>query len=230
MGFDSKKFMEKYMDRFEKEVDSHAIVRRLEMKGVIPPTLRHKIEQNETKAGTLDLYEHIRDNASRDNVLTLCDVMIAAEGYAKMNKLGHDMKSDPDLSLPEGDGNQQPSALVPSNAGATNQTTSNNSAHPHLGLGLIPSDIGLSQVVSKIGIKYEEVAVLLGIPRTHASMQSGSLKGLDTLVYWRNGKSGPNFPTTWKFLLQKVEEVCGEGVAKDIEKALLSNRTWCDGV
>ena len=47
------------MDRFEKEVDSHAIVRQLEMKGVIPATLRHKIEQNETKAGTLDLYGHI---------------------------------------------------------------------------------------------------------------------------------------------------------------------------
>jgi hypothetical protein len=230
MGFDSKQFMEKYMERFEKEVNSHAIVKRLEMKRVIPATLCHNIEQNETKAGTLDLYEHIRDNASRDNVLTLCDVMIAAEGYAKMNKLGHDMKSDPDLSLPEGDGNQQPSALVPSNAGATNQTTSNNSAHPHLGLGLIPSDIGLSQVVSKIGIKYEEVAVSLGIPRAHASLQSGPLRGLDILVYWRNGKSGPNFPTTWKFLLQKVEEVCGSGVAKDIEKALLSNRTWCDGV
>ena len=88
------------MDRFEKEVDSHAIVRRLEMKGVIPPTLRHKIEQNETKAGTQDLYGHIRDKAIRDNVLTLCDVMIAAEGYGKMNKLGRDMKSDTDLSLP----------------------------------------------------------------------------------------------------------------------------------
>ena len=84
-------------------------------------------------------------------------------------------------------------------------------------------------MVSKIGDRYEEVAVLLGIPRAHASMQSGSLKRLDTLVYWRNGKSGPNFPTTWKFLLQKVEEVCGAGVARDIEKTLLSEPTWCDG-
>ena len=153
-------------------------------------------------------------------------------------------------------------------AGATNQATSNNSAHPHLGVldvlyirhctciactldctvalllivtmyslyctlfiaGLIPSDIGLSQVVSKIGGKYEEVAVLLGIPRSHASMQSGQLRGLDILVYWRNGKSGQHFPTTWKFLLQKVEEVCGSVVARAIEKALLSEPTWCDGV
>jgi hypothetical protein len=112
--------------------------------------------------------------------------------------------------------------------GITNQITSNSFDHPHF--GQIPSDIGLTQVVSIIGAEYEQLAVLLGIPRAHAVGQSGSLKGLDTLVYWRNGKSGPNFPTTWKFLLQKVEEVCGEGVAKDIEKALLSNRTWCDGV
>jgi hypothetical protein len=117
---------------------------------------------------------------------------------------------------------------LPHCQGTTNETSSSNSAHPHLGLGLIPSDIGLSQVVSKIGIKYEEVAVLLGIPRTHASMQSGSLKGLDTLTYWRDGNCGSDFPNTWKFLLKKVEEVCGSGVTKDIEKALLSNRTWCD--
>ena len=84
--------------------------------------------------------------------------------------------------------------------------------------------------MSKIGAEYEKLAVLLGIPRAYAVGQSGSLKGLDTLVYWRNGKSGSDFPTTWKFLLQKVEEVCGAGVAKDIEKALLSNRTWCGSV
>ena len=84
-------------------------------------------------------------------------------------------------------------------------------------------------MVSKIGDKYEEVAVLLGIPLAHARMQSGPLRGLDILVYWRNGKSSRHFPTTWKFLLQKIEEVCGAGVARDIEKTLLSEPTWCDG-
>ena len=87
------------MDQFVGEVDSHAIATQLEMKKVIPLTLYHKIVQTESTAGALDLYRHIRDNASRDNVLTLCDVMVAVDGYARMNKLGRDMKRDTDLSL-----------------------------------------------------------------------------------------------------------------------------------
>ena len=94
MAFDTKAFMERFADRFSREVDSHAIAKNLEIKKVIPPSLKYKIEHTNPGNGTLELYMHIRDNADLEALHKLCDVMIEATGYQQTRKLGSDMKED----------------------------------------------------------------------------------------------------------------------------------------
>ena len=65
------------------------------------------------------------------------------------------------------------------------------------------------------------LAVDLGISLAHIdSIPDGPLKGLRTLAYWRDGKCDSSFPTTWSFLLEKVEGVCGRTVAEELKKTL----------
>ena len=46
--------------------------------------------------------------------------------------------------------------------------------------------------------------------------------GDQALAYWRDGRCGERFPTTWRFLLENVEELRGPQVAKKLrEKAEL---------
>ena len=94
MAFDTKAFVEKFADRFSKEVDSHAIVKTLETKKVIPPSLLFNIERTDSGNGSLILYMHIRDNADLEALHKLCDVMIKATGHQQTSNLGRDMKKD----------------------------------------------------------------------------------------------------------------------------------------
>ena len=83
-----------------------------------------------------------------------------------------------------------------------------------------PSDIGLHRVAMKIG-SCDLLAVELGIPLAHIdSLPDSPLKGLRTLAYWRNGRCHGSFPTTWGFLLEKVEGVCGRTVADELRETL----------
>ena len=52
--------------------------------------------------------------------------------------------------------------------------------------------------------------------------------GFLALQYWRDGKSGDNFPPTWKFLLDTVEKAKGPEVAQQILVGVKQNeRSWC---
>ena len=42
--------------------------------------------------------------------------------------------------------------------------------------------------------------------------------GVQALKYWKDGKSGENYPVTCNFLLKIVGEACGLNIAKEIEK------------
>ena len=52
------------------------------------------------------------------------------------------------------------------------------------------------------------------------------LGGLLALQYWRDGRSGKSYPSTWRFLLQQVEATFGENVATDLEKKAINNSKW----
>ena len=93
-GFDCRQSMEKYKDRFVQCVDSHAIIYRLLMEGIIPPYLSHQLQNVDSTTGTQLLFLHLQSHADRDSLLNLCHVMINLTGYPNMSSLGRDMKRD----------------------------------------------------------------------------------------------------------------------------------------
>ena len=83
-----------------------------------------------------------------------------------------------------------------------------------------PSDVGLRKVAVRLG-SCDLLAVDLGIPLSHiTSTPDGPLKELLTLAYWRDGKCDSSLPTTWGFLLEKVEGVSGRKVAEELREIL----------
>ena len=93
-GFDCRQFMDKYKHRFLQCVDSHAIVFRLLMEGIIPPYLSHQLQNVDSTTGTQLLFIHLQDQANKESLLQLCDVMLNMAGYHNMSSLGRDMKRD----------------------------------------------------------------------------------------------------------------------------------------
>ena len=74
---------------------------------------------------------------------------------------------------------------------------------------------------------WQDLAIELGVPVDHVQdNESKRLGGLIALKYWRDGHSGQFFPSTWRFLLQKVEATFGTKVAKDLENKAILDATW----
>ena len=92
--FDSESFMNKFRGRFLKDVDSHAIVTRLEIEYIISDTLAHTIKHTTVKRGNEELLLYLRKHANAESIGKLCDVMIGED--LVMQKLGQDMKEDLD--------------------------------------------------------------------------------------------------------------------------------------
>ena len=84
--------IEKYKDRFLSHIDACAIGTRLEIEEVIPDTVSHKIRQSASSLANEILFLHLRSHSSPETLHKLCDVMISASGYPKMNELGRLMK------------------------------------------------------------------------------------------------------------------------------------------
>ena len=93
-GFDCRQFMEKYKDRFLHFMDSCAIAIRLSTAGVIPPGLSRRLENMDSTDGNHHLFLHLQDQANRDSLLQLCNVMMNMAGYHNLSSLGRDMKRD----------------------------------------------------------------------------------------------------------------------------------------
>ena len=90
--------MDKFKDRFLQSVDSHAIVRKLEIEKVISEDLAFTIEhQGARTTGNEKLFLHLRRYANPEGIRKLCIVMITKNGYDNMIELGRDMKKDLDL-------------------------------------------------------------------------------------------------------------------------------------
>ena len=89
--------MDKFTERFIRDVDSHAIASRLEINKIISKDVAHTIERSGIVGGNKRLYIHLRSHADSDSISKLCDVMGTVAGYPRMSELGRAMKEELDL-------------------------------------------------------------------------------------------------------------------------------------
>ena len=89
--------MNKFIERFLHNVDSHAIVSRLQIKEVISPAVAYRITNCSVEEGTDKLLIHLQRHANPDSISKLCEVMRSIPGYPKMSGLGRAMKEELDL-------------------------------------------------------------------------------------------------------------------------------------
>ena len=94
-------------------------------------------------------------------------------------------------------------------------------------LELSPSDIGLSNTLEAIA-EWHNLAVNLGVSigQVQAFKSDPVMGALLALKYWRDGKCGEKFPSTWRFLLLKIETTFGGKVAKPLERKASGKPTW----
>ena len=95
--FDSKSFMDKFSERFLDDVDSQAIVSRLEIKEVIPKGVAHTIKHCAVGRGNEELFLHLKNHADPNSISKLCNVMRSIAGYPRMSGLGGAIKEELDL-------------------------------------------------------------------------------------------------------------------------------------
>ena len=95
--FDCEAFMDKFKERFLQSVDSHAIVLRLVIEKVISKKLSHSIKNQYVGDGNQELFLYLQEQADLGSIRKMCDVMVREEGYAMMNELGRDIRSELDL-------------------------------------------------------------------------------------------------------------------------------------
>ena len=89
--------MDKFSERFLNDVDSHAIVLRLEINKVISQAAAHTINHCDISRGNEELFLHLKNHADPDSISKLCDVMRSIAGYPRMSELGRAMKEELDL-------------------------------------------------------------------------------------------------------------------------------------
>ena len=53
-----------------------------------------------------------------------------------------------------------------------------------------------------------------------------SLRGLLALKYWRDGRCGLSYPSTWRFFLSVIEDRLGPTVAEELKEKIVSDETW----
>ena len=95
--FDFEAFMDKFSKRFLDDVDSRAIVLRLEISKVISEEVAHTIKHCAIGRGNAELFLHLKNHADPDSISKLCDVMRSIAGYPRMSELGRAMKEELNL-------------------------------------------------------------------------------------------------------------------------------------
>jgi hypothetical protein len=93
-GFNSEAFMSKFSKEFLRDVDSSAIVCRLEIERVIPEDLAYTMKNSCTSKGNEVLLLHLQKHADPQSVRQLCAAMIDKDGYGNMQKLGRSMMDE----------------------------------------------------------------------------------------------------------------------------------------
>ena len=93
--FPVKEILKKHETEFFSVVDARLSLRKLKRLQVITQDIMALINAatNDEDAQEI-LYEHLTDHADVDSLLKYCEVIIAAEGYPRMQSLGMKMKED----------------------------------------------------------------------------------------------------------------------------------------
>lgn len=96
-SFDCEAFMNKFSERFLRDVDSRVISSRLEIKKVISEDVAFLIKGCSRSKGNEELFLHLQKHADQESIRKLCHVMMNKDGYPNMILLGQDMSKDMDL-------------------------------------------------------------------------------------------------------------------------------------
>ena len=90
-----------------------------------------------------------------------------------------------------------------------------------------PSDVGVLGILKHIPLWYD-LAVKLGVPiaQVGAYRLDSAMGGSQALLYWRNGRCRGDFPNSWGFLLDTVEELHSPLVAKQLRCEAEVDKTW----
>ena len=86
--------LEKYGDEFCEVVEAKLNLLKLERKKVITANLKSKIDSADDAEAREILFDHLKCNADMANLREYCEVVIAADGYPKMQQLGEKMLSE----------------------------------------------------------------------------------------------------------------------------------------
>ena len=66
---------------------------------------------------------------------------------------------------------------------------------------------------------WDNIAINLGVPINHVkAFKAQGMGGVSALSYWRNGKSGKDYPSTWGFLMKVIKQTEGSKPAEDLLK------------
>ena len=87
--------------------------------------------------------------------------------------------------------------------------------------------MGVLGILKHIPLWYD-LAVALGVPigQVEAYKLNSTTGGNQALSYWRNGQCGQQFPTTWGFLLETVDNLRGPRVAEKLRDEAERDKTW----
>ena len=87
--------LKKYEDEFFEVVNAKKLnLLKLKRKNVITADLISKIESADDENAKEILFDHLKSNADMATLKEYCEVVIAADGYPKMQQLGEKMLSE----------------------------------------------------------------------------------------------------------------------------------------
>ena len=92
--FPVTEILKKHETEFFSVVDARLSLRKLNRLQVITQDIMALINAATNDDAQEILYEHLTDRADMDSLLKYCEVIIAAEGYPRMQSLGMKMKED----------------------------------------------------------------------------------------------------------------------------------------
>ena len=79
---------------FKKHVNAKAIARDLRSEKIIPEAVETSIKTSQSSDEANDfLFEHLRSQATLENLRHLCSIMKDAEGYGKMQSFGKELQA-----------------------------------------------------------------------------------------------------------------------------------------
>ena len=90
----------------------------------------------------------------------------------------------------------------------------------------MPSDRALLAISKKLADKTFELAIVLGVPIPQVDSFVYKRHGpVMALHYWSSGMVKDQ-PTTWRFLLECINEVAGARIAEEIEAEVQRDPSW----